>query len=475
MKGSTLIALAVLVVIGISALVASVFLKQKFTFFPKAQQSTTWSWDEAANQCPNKGSDLAPCICRQLQSEGICTPVGSVNENGLVCITNKWDNSWGCWGSPDQANVSDTTDSSFETGDSCGTIQSQYGTCPDWASENSCHQRLDPPDDPDYGKWFKCVNRWWNGPCDSQEACDGTAALPAEDTTTAVDTSTETQAGPVDTSGLSSCYNYTSQNNCEAKCQLNNADDWYCNKTIDGKGDTSGKYCCFPELSDRVMTPRKLGGNCMPYNPGDPGCDAPFICEDSICVDSTIPNPATETGTPIPIPTQAFIAEGTCDASGTSIGFGSCSYFEQSGSQDCSNSTPIYNSNGCVIYRVCGGQNCKYNCYENGNNKNCLGADDPQTGYDYIHIVNSLPNDKVIGKIIIEKQRLGGNPIKELGGITLTSGDSYSINLNGIGFTCDAISFNSMKVYLFNPDGSLLASGSDGCWGGVNILINLTL
>ena len=191
----TLIALAALVVIGLSAFAASNFLKQKFTFLPRAQQSTTWSldaWDEAANRCPDKGSGLGPCICTQLQSDGICAPVDSINAKGLTCIKNKWDTSWGCWGTPDQANAPGTSDSTSTTGDSCGTVKSQYGACPTWATENSCHQRLDPPGDPDYGLWFKCVNRWWNGPCDSKEVCESSvAAPPAEAPSTAVDTSTE--------------------------------------------------------------------------------------------------------------------------------------------------------------------------------------------------------------------------------------------------------------------------------------------
>ena len=311
MKGSTLIALAVLVVIGISTLVASVFLKQKFTFFPKAQQSTAWSWDEAANQCPDKGSDLAPCICRQLQSEGICAPVGSINENGLVCNANKWDNSWGCWGSPDQASEPGAQDSTSVSGDSCGLTPSQYGACPDWATENSCHQRLDPPGDPDYGLWFKCVNRWWNGPCDSQEACDGVAAPPAEDTSTTVDTSTSVDISSSNTTTYTSgeCIRMGSATNCKDVCKKGRPgtdpnQKWFC--SADGINPTPGQYCCPLNLSESVsLTPGKLNGPCKEpffdqfysYN----GCDDyGLICsEDNICIKSPSPTPRL-TLTPTP-------------------------------------------------------------------------------------------------------------------------------------------------------------------------------
>lgn len=308
MKGSTLIALAVLVVIGLSALVASNFLKQKFTFLPRAQQSTAWSWDEAANQCPDKGSDLAPCICRQLQSEGICAPVGSINENGLVCVANKWDNSWGCWGSPDQASEPGAQDSTSVSGDSCSLTPSQYGACPDWASENSCHQRLDPPGDPDYGLWFKCVNRWWNGPCDTQEACDGIAALPAEDTSTTVDTSTSVDISSSNTATYTSgeCIRMGSATNCNDVCKKGRPDtdpnqEWFC--SADGINPTPGQYCC-PMNIDLTPTPGvgQLGGACNNYYWA---CDPSLHlkCVNSICVEDTSNLTPGATRTPTPSPT----------------------------------------------------------------------------------------------------------------------------------------------------------------------------
>jgi hypothetical protein len=170
-----------------------------------------------------------------------------------------------------------------------------------------------------------------------------------------------------------------------------------------------------------------------------------------------------------------FTGESACIASGTAISFGGCSYYEKTGTQSCSNSTPIYNSNGCFIYRICGGVNCQYDCYKDGTKYNCLGADDPQTNYDYIRIVNSSPNKIVISKIILEKMQLGGNPVSDQGGATLNPGESKVINLNQVGgtFACSAISLNSVRVTIFNEEGNPLASAQDGCGGGVKILINL--
>lgn len=173
-----------------------------------------------------------------------------------------------------------------------------------------------------------------------------------------------------------------------------------------------------------------------------------------------------------------FINEGTCNALGTAISFnnGNCRYFEVTGSVQCSGSTPIYNENGCTIYRVCGGNNCRYDCYHGSTKTNCLGVGDPQTGYDYIRIVNTSDREIEIGQIVLEKIQLGGHPNRSLGGVTLAPGESKVINLNtdvGGTYACSAVSFNSVKVYLFNPDDSLLTSASDGCGGGVKILINL--
>jgi len=507
---ATLLTLGLVIVGTVITLGASLFISNKkanLALNSKAEtQCAFGDWDCAAIGANNETGR----ICANM-GKSFCAPGDGRTEPGNpnnVCTPNKWDTTWGCWGSPSSANTPGTPDSSPATGNSCSLTQSQYGSCPDSVAENGCYQRLDPPGDPDYGKWFKCVNRWWNGPCDSKEACDGVAAPPSD----------SAPVVPINRDRLSGCYNFSSSQNCQTLCVsgrpgVDPAQEWYCSDNWQGQSRTPGQYCCpetaVPPLAEpppadappEGIVPGTLGGACIinyssyySYS----SCYAKLKCEKGVCVENTvsstprptrIPTPSPTAGpsstpgpssipTPNPILTPIFIVEGQCNASGTSIGFGGCSYFENIGRQNCSNSTPILNSNGCVIYRVCGsntGDDCKYNCYENGKNKNCLGAGDPQINYDYIRIINSSRADIVIGKIIIEKQRrLGGNPIRELSGTTLAPGVSYSINLNNISFTCDAISFNSMKVYLFNPDESLLVSGSDGCWGGVNILINLT-
>src|SRR3989304_1552166 len=60
----------------------------------------SWDWDGAASQCPaGDGS----CICTKIGqanniNSGICTPVCGSDALGRKCISNKWDETWGCWG-----------------------------------------------------------------------------------------------------------------------------------------------------------------------------------------------------------------------------------------------------------------------------------------------------------------------------------------------------------------------------------------
>ena len=496
---ATMVALAALVVIGLSSFIASNLLKQKFTFLPRAQQSTTWSldsWDEAANRCPDKGSGLGPCICSQLPSEGICAPVGSINAKGLTCIKNKWDTTWGCWGSPSSANIPGAADSSSAPGSSCGLTRSQYGTCPDWATENSCHQRLDPPGDPDYGKWFKCVNKWWNGPCDSKEVCEGSvAAPPAEAPPTAGDTSTETQAGPVDTSGLSSCYNYTSQTNCEAKCQRNNTDDWYCNKTIDGKGTVSGKYCCFPELSDRISltptpAPGTLGGQCGYYI--NVGCNSGLKCVDTICVEDT----STVTiapAPPIPITTPGLAVitgneEGKCFVENAIIKVRTETFTENSlGEASCGSNVLLGQSGNYTVYRTCQDMSgnikpCRYACFNKNKLTNCFEAVD-ERWTNTVRIMNNTIYNLTIDSLLITKhQGIPGYYPPPVVGKKLIPDETYTVDFSGTDAGCGTW-FNyktvdaSLTYTTSKPDGTVVVANgfvkSDWQWcqWGVNIVI----
>jgi hypothetical protein len=180
-----------------------------------------------------------------------------------------------------------------------------------------------------------------------------------------------------------------------------------------------------------------------------------------------------------PISTQ-FHQEGTCNSSGTKITFGSCNYYNAgSGLQPCSNSTPLGDTPaGCTIFRVCGNNSdsdCRYECYQNGTKYNCSGVADPHL-YDYVHIINSTSVDKVIGNIVLEKGKwLSANPTKSLGGAILHPNEMISINLRdpSINFMCETVSVNTMKVWLFDTNNNLITSGSDGCGGGVKILIVL--
>jgi len=496
---ATVVALAALVVIGISSFIASNLLKQKFTFLPRAQTSTTWSldsWDEAANRCPDKGSGLGPCICSQLQSEGICAPVSSINAKGLTCIRNKWDTTWGCWGNPGSVNVPGTPDSSsVPSGDSCGTIQSQYGTCPDWASENSCHQRLDPPGDPDYGLWFKCVNRWWNGPCASKEACEGSvAAPPADSSSTAVDTSTNGDATSY--GGLAvrngNCFSY---DNCKDNCVLNaqnrgesDADQWYCNATKDGKGDVTGRYCCYPELSDRVSLtptpgPGRLGGKCVNVYSVTNWCYPGLKCENSKCVESTssptprptrTPTPSTTPGpSPTPTPAPVVIAgneEGTCTSIPTDIKFGpylgTYSVFKETfigSAPPCGNNVLVGQFGEDRVYRSCPTNSspiCLYTCYRGNQVYNCQNVND-QNSQEIVRILNDTSASIHLDNLEMKKYRWGfnvSNIINLNGGDPINGGELKSGETRTVDFSNDpqvkCSGFSGVDAMLYYRDNS---------------------
>lgn len=490
MRSSTLVALAALVVIGLSSFIASNLLKQKFTFFPKAQQSTIWSldaWDEAANRCPDKGSGLGPCICTQLQSDGICAPVGSINPKGLTCIKNKWGTTWGCWGTPSSANVPGTPDSSSApSGDSCGLTRSQYGTCPDWATENSCHQRLDPPGDPDYGKWFKCVNRWWNGPCDSKEVCEGSvAAPPAEAPSTAVDTSAAAPVGPVDRSaGL--CWNYNTQTNCEATCKSNAEErtesdfsDWYCNENREGDSDKSGQYCCPPELSALTPTPAPgtLGGACGYYI--NVGCDPGLKCVNLICEESTSsPTPST--------PTPAVIAgneEGTCTASGKNIKIRASNDTiteSNNGPTTCGNSVLVGEKGDFRVYRICqndSSKECLYACYNKQVKYNCLSAGD-QSYQNVVRVLNKTAGPIILNSIKIKKHVfwIGDGESTIAVNYPLPIGETYTVDFsNDTSVSCGALSFSRIDVEVFYKDNfgafKFIETQNQLCTFGIQLLL----
>lgn len=492
MKGSMLIAMVMLVVIGISTFVASNFLKQRFTFLPRAQTSTTWSldaWDEAANRCPDKGSSLGPCICSELGSDGICAPVGSTNVKGLTCIRNKWDTSWGCWGSPSSANVPGTPDSSSAPANSCGTIKSQYGTCPNWATENSCHQRLDPPGDPDFGKWFKCVNRWWNGPCESKEACDGTGAPPAEAPATAVDTSTEAPAGPVDRSGLSSCYNFSNPQNCTNLCVSGRPDvdptqEWYCSDSSEGQSRIPGRYCC-PETitappvgTATTAAPGTLDGACRSTYPY---CYGSLTCKNDICIESTAsPTPALTT-----TPTPTVVAgneEGTCTAIPRRIKFVRSWSFEETsiGQSSCGNNVLVGQNGEDRVYRNCSTNSspiCLYTCYHKDQVYNCQGVSD-QNGQEIVRILNATSTSIYLIGLNITKHRFlifDAANIINLNGEELKSGDTRTVDFsNDPQVRCSG--FSKVDAILYYTDSSRTNKSTpitpgQSCLLGIELLI----
>jgi hypothetical protein len=174
---------------------------------------------------------------------------------------------------------------------------------------------------------------------------------------------------------------------------------------------------------------------------------------------------------------KKFIEEGQCNASGSIIKFGNCEYWEKSGQQLCSKSTPLTDAPaGCTIFRICYDYGCRYDCYEGDKKKGCSGVFEQKAAYDYIRIVNTSSDVIQTGKVVVEKMRSGKNTIQDLDqSLSLQPGEMKSYDLNNIGFTCDSISLNSIKVHIFRPNSTTeqMAQGSDDCGGGVKILINL--
>ncbi len=192
----------------------------------------------------------------------------------------------------------------------------------------------------------------------------------------------------------------------------------------------------------------------------------------------------------------------SCNAPPLNIRFSDCSFtqFKQDNAP-CSITTPLENvtGQGCSIFRVCTdamkqtGDTCKYECYKDGKKHNCLGgANDPNNKHHVIHVANSTPYEVRIipgqtdgtGSKVIKKYLVGPSDKPfPLSGVTLAPGQRTTYDLKDMNIdmlTCSSVSFNSIgaeiKYIVKKPDGDLhmSASGSDGCGGGVKILINIT-
>lgn len=169
---------------------------------------------------------------------------------------------------------------------------------------------------------------------------------------------------------------------------------------------------------------------------------------------------------------QNFNPQGQCIATGKQIHFNECNYFDPSGTQPCSNETPLPGlPAGCTIFRNCPstGEFCGYECYYNGNKTNCIGVSD-QHNEDLVHIFNSSASAIDLGIAEIVDDSAGGNEHKTVNVGIIKPGETIVIDISKIGFSgyCTLIT-DTIHVYINDQD-----MGSDGCGGGVKIFITLT-
>ena len=282
--------------------------------------------------------------------------------------------------------------------------------------------------------------------------------------------------------------------------------------TIDLNEFGSGKYACKSVSSDSVeVSLSDASGSSIGYDRDD--CSDGYIrilinINKQILTKTPTPtptktptptprrpqaNPSSSVGSPLTASTSTPTTSPTTTVTPTPtmgrcysrkediITFEGCTFYETDTWAICDDNEPVFNNSGCIVYRICANNNtyCLYRCSKGGEDFNCRGANDSQTG-NFIYIINSSGRDRTID-MLIEKVFLVWNTsnASEIEKVVIKKDEklSYDLKESFSGrYDCSSFGLKSIRVTLFEEKNSIFESigqVTDLCTNGVRIVFEL--